>query len=108
LQVVALRWRDAVREGDLVGRLAGDEFALVLPNADAMVAAGIAERLVSALEEPIVVNGEPLRVGASIGLASCPAQAPDVKCLLRAADEAMYLNKRRGGGFAQLPAPRAA
>lgn len=95
LQVVADRWRSALRQNDTLGRLAGDEFAVILPSADAAIAEGIAERLVRALDEPIVLDGQTLRVGASVGLATCPGDATDMEALLRKADNAMYAVKRR-------------
>jgi diguanylate cyclase (GGDEF)-like protein/PAS domain S-box-containing protein len=98
LQVVAERWRSALREGDTLGRLAGDEFALVLPRADETIAGRVAQRLVRVLEEPIEIDGQQVRVGASVGLATFPDHASDVEGLLRRADHGMYAVKRRGGG----------
>jgi GGDEF domain-containing protein len=68
------------------------------------VGAAIAERLVSALEAPIVVNDQALYVGTSVGIATSPFDASDVESLLRAADRAMYLSKRAGGGFLRAAA----
>jgi diguanylate cyclase (GGDEF)-like protein/PAS domain S-box-containing protein len=102
LRVVAERWRAALREGDTLGRLAGDEFALVLPEADHATAELVAQRLVRALDEPINVDGHTVRVGASVGLATFPQDAADLEDLLRRADHAMYATKRNGGGYTPL------
>jgi diguanylate cyclase (GGDEF)-like protein/PAS domain S-box-containing protein len=99
LRVVSERWRAALREGDTLGRLAGDEFALVLPKADRFTAEGVAQRLVRALDEPIHVDGHTVRVGASVGLATFPQDAVELEDLLRCADHAMYATKRGGGGY---------
>jgi diguanylate cyclase (GGDEF)-like protein len=98
LQVVADRWRAALRHDDILGRLAGDEFAVILPRADAYTSEAIAQRLVRALAEPISFDGQELRVGTSIGLATYPADGLDVDDLVRIADHAMYAAKRGGGG----------
>jgi diguanylate cyclase (GGDEF)-like protein/PAS domain S-box-containing protein len=100
LQVVAERWRAVLRHDDVLGRLAGDEFAVVLPSADAPTAAIIAERLVRALDRPLSLEGHSVRVGASIGAATFPDDAADFDELLRHADHAMYMAKRGGGGSA--------
>jgi diguanylate cyclase len=97
LQAVAERWRSAIRPGDTLGRLAGDEFAVVLPGADAEVGAAVARRLVLALNEPISVDGQRLSVGASVGLATYPSDGTRVDSLLQHADGAMYAAKRRAG-----------
>jgi len=100
LQVVAQRWRAVLRHDDVLGRLAGDEFAVVLPNADAPTAAVIAERLVRALDRPLSLDGHSVRIGASIGAATLPDDAAEFDELLRRADRAMYTAKRGGGGCA--------
>jgi diguanylate cyclase (GGDEF)-like protein/PAS domain S-box-containing protein len=106
LQVVAERWRAALRHDDILGRLAGDEFAVILPRADAHTAEAIAQRLVHALAEPISFDGHERRVGTSIGLATYPADGLDVDSLVRQADQAMYAAKRSGGGFQPAPEVR--
>jgi diguanylate cyclase (GGDEF)-like protein/PAS domain S-box-containing protein len=102
LRIVAERWRAALRECDTLGRLAGDEFALVLPEADHATAEVVARRLVGALDEPINVDGHTVRVGASVGLATFPEDAAEVSDLLRRADHAMYTTKRSGGGYCPI------
>lgn len=99
LQVVSERWRSVLRQGDTLGRLAGDEFAVVLPQADAMIGAAIAERLVRVLDSPLLLDGHSLRVGASIGVATCPEDGSELEALFRCADDAMYTIKRAGGGW---------
>ncbi|MFC7547523.1 EAL domain-containing protein [Plantactinospora sp. GCM10030261] len=86
-----------VRPGDTVVRLGGDEFAIVaggLPDVDA--AREIADRVVAALTEPVSLDGLPLDVGGSIGIALYPAHGRDIETLMRHADVAMYDAKHRG------------
>jgi diguanylate cyclase (GGDEF)-like protein len=99
LKVVAERLRGCVRTEDTVARLGGDEFVIVTEDlhepADVRV---VAERVVAALNEPVLVNGHELRTPASIGIAmSQPGDGPDD--VLRQADAAMYVAKRRGAGL---------
>jgi diguanylate cyclase (GGDEF)-like protein len=80
-----------------VGRLGGDEFLVVLANAcDEAAACAVAERMLSSLAVPVVVDGQLLSVGASMGLAQFPQHGRTAKQLLRHADEAMYAAKRLG------------
>ncbi|MBL8776393.1 MAG: EAL domain-containing protein [Acidimicrobiales bacterium] len=92
---IARRLEQAVRGGDTVARLGGDEFGvLVEPGADARRDAElVARRVLAALADPIQVQGTPLAVGASIGIAVGHAGG-DV--LLRNADVAMYQAKATG------------
>jgi diguanylate cyclase (GGDEF)-like protein len=74
LQVAAKRLRAATREGDTVARVGGDEFSALLARAASPEdAAIVARRMVQALEQPIVIAGQPCQVGISIGIALYPS-----------------------------------
>ncbi|MFM0642696.1 EAL domain-containing protein [Paraburkholderia bryophila] len=89
-----------LRASDTVARLGGDEFAILLPTDNVDAAKIVAARLLKALETPIVVEGQVVDVGASIGIVSCPENGRDMHTLLRRADVAMYTAKRANTGFA--------
>jgi diguanylate cyclase len=89
---------------DQVVRLGGDEFALLLVQADLAQARAVAAEIREALARPILVNGIPVHVGVSIGIAALSAGTADLPSLLRQADVAMYQAKaRRMGVFAYEP-----
>jgi len=94
LQRVALRLQEAVRSSDTVARLGGDEFAILLVGADTAGAERAARKILDDLEQPFVVEGRALDIGASIGIAVHPAHGADAEALLRRADIAMYVAKR--------------
>ncbi|HEV8687621.1 MAG TPA: EAL domain-containing protein [Gaiellaceae bacterium] len=98
---LAERLRDALRESDTLARLGGDEFAILLPNLpapDAVV--GAVERVTVALEQPFVLEGLPVAVEASIGIARYPDHGTDVDILLQRADVAMYVAKESHATYA--------
>ena len=98
LQVAAKRLRAATREGDTVARIGGDEFSALLARAATPEdAAIVARRMVQALDQPIVIAGQPCQVGISIGIALYPAGGKDMDVLVAHADGAMYAAKRAGG-----------
>jgi predicted signal transduction protein with EAL and GGDEF domain len=74
--------------------MGGDEFAVLMPDADTMRAQQVATRLGAALREAFVLDGMPLHVDASIGIAVCPDHGRDRSLLLARADTAMYAAKR--------------
>jgi diguanylate cyclase (GGDEF)-like protein/PAS domain S-box-containing protein len=102
LKEVAKRLRAAARASDLVVRLGGDEFLIVLGDVPvesaATVAEGVARRVCQAFERPFDVGGG-FTTSSSIGIGLFPADAHDAKSLLSAADLGMYASKRaeRGG-----------
>lgn len=96
LQMTAARLRESVRATDTVTRLGGDEFAIILPLADAACAAAIAGTILGNLHKPFQIEQHKLFIGASIGIASYPADGSDHESLLRRADVAMYAAKRGG------------
>jgi len=100
LREVAGRLRAAVRHSDTVARLGGDEFAVLLPRGDEAAALLVARTIRETLEAPVVVEGQMVQVGASIGIALCPAHGTDAQTLLRHADVAMYMAKRARSGCA--------
>jgi diguanylate cyclase (GGDEF)-like protein len=98
---VARRLTDTLRKNDTVARLGGDEFAIIAAadtHAHADGAMLLAARLLGAIREPIDVDGTPVEIGASIGIARCPADGLEAEALLRAADIAMYRAKREARG----------
>ncbi|MGI5241111.1 putative bifunctional diguanylate cyclase/phosphodiesterase [Dactylosporangium sp. CA-139066] len=104
LVAVARRLVAAVRPADLVARLGGDEFVVVLDGAGPAEADRAAQRMITALAEPVVADGHELLVRASIGLAD-GRPGDDAGELLRRADIAMYAAKHEGGGGCQRYAP---
>jgi diguanylate cyclase (GGDEF)-like protein/PAS domain S-box-containing protein len=92
---LARRLRTLVPSADTVARLGGDEFAIIADSRPA--AEQLAASILDALEEPFVVGGRDLHVGAAIGVASA-ADATDIEQLQRNADLAMYRAKDAGGG----------
>jgi len=97
---VADRLRASLRVGDELARMGGDEFTVLLRNvADAPDAHHVADRLLGALHDPFVVDGEQVTLGLSIGIALAGSGAT-ADSLLRRADEALYSVKRGGGSGA--------
>jgi diguanylate cyclase (GGDEF)-like protein/PAS domain S-box-containing protein len=96
LQQVAARLRECVREDDLVVRMGGDEFVLLLPRLKHSDALPIAQKILARVEEPVHLDEHELCVTASIGIARFPDDGEDVETLLKNADSAMYRAKELG------------
>jgi diguanylate cyclase len=92
------RLRPALRPGDLLFRLGGDEFAVLLPDATGEAADECARRMHDLVCRPMELDGVPVQVGASLGIATAPDQATTIDDLLRCADRAMYTAKSSRGG----------
>jgi len=100
LKQVAFRLRNQLHVDDTVARLGGDEFAIVLTSAlDSNAVAMTARRILNSLQQPFVVEGQVLEVGASIGIALYPQHGSDARTLMRRADVAMYATKQSNAGF---------
>jgi diguanylate cyclase (GGDEF)-like protein len=99
LTEIAARLSGTLRESDTAARLGGDEFVLLLPATPLVGAVETARALVDFIVAPIIVEGKPLMVGASIGIAVFPNHGRDAEVLLAAADSAMYDAKHSGGGY---------
>jgi diguanylate cyclase (GGDEF)-like protein len=93
LQAVAAELRRHTRGPDVVGRIGGEEFGLILPGADSQHAGEVAERCRRALSELAV---DATALSCSAGVASFPADDPDGGRLLELADGALYWAKRAG------------
>ncbi|WP_374580876.1 putative bifunctional diguanylate cyclase/phosphodiesterase [Pseudoduganella sp.] len=94
LREVSQRFRMALRDQDIVARLSGDEFAVGLFDINQHYEASmVANKLLAALNEPFLIDGHDLRVGASIGISVYPQDGNDAETLLRLADIAMYRAK---------------
>jgi len=95
LRETARRLRQSVRASDTVARLGGDEFVVLLENLQTPAdAALLADKLRTAVAQPLEIDGEILRVLPSIGIATCPEHGTDEEQLLRHADQAMYAQKK--------------
>ncbi|MBJ3775514.1 sensor domain-containing diguanylate cyclase [Acuticoccus mangrovi] len=100
LNTIGGRLKDEVRGSDLVCRLGGDEFGILLPAPETLGDVdALCDRLIASLHLPITIeDGTSVQVGASIGACLYPAAAADFRELLLRADEALYQIKSRGRG----------
>jgi diguanylate cyclase (GGDEF)-like protein len=97
LQCVAHALEDSIREVDVLARIGGEEFAILLPNTRPEAAAELGERLRSAVEsETCSSRGRRLNVTVSVGVASYDHDLLDLDGMLRIADQAMYQAKNQG------------
>lgn len=97
LQKVVQASLESLRESDVMGRLGGEEFAILLPETDLAAALEVAERLrAHVAETAITVNKEILHCTLSIGVAQLHAEDKDIDALLQRADDAMYVAKNNG------------
>lgn len=95
LKSVAARWKTVVREGEVLARLGGDEFAVIAAG-DTDAVEHLAQRLIAALDGPLLVQQPDVRVGVSVGLARCAEHGEDRRRLVASADMAMYRAKKAG------------
>lgn len=94
LKEVAGRMKDILRETDTVARMGGDEFTLLLTDInDRSKAEIVADKIRNSISEPIIIEGNPVRIRASIGISIFPDDGSDEKQLLSKADHEMYLMK---------------
>jgi diguanylate cyclase (GGDEF)-like protein/PAS domain S-box-containing protein len=91
---IGQRWSDRLRASDTLARLGGDEFAVLVADGDRADAEAVASALREAMRAEFQVDGVPFAVGASIGQAVFPGDGTTADELLRAADLAMYRDKR--------------
>ncbi|WP_288393249.1 EAL domain-containing protein [uncultured Herbaspirillum sp.] len=93
LRTVATRLQSQARRSDIVGRLSGDEFVVVLTQYEPEHLADVVKRVQERLAMPCHINGTPLNPSASIGVALFPTNGHDIETLLHRADIAMYQAK---------------
>ena len=100
LRQLGARLEGSLREEDLLVRIGGDEFAVVLAGSDVGYATLVAERLTEDLRRPFALESVSASIGASIGIAVAPVDATDTARLIWCADVAMYRAKMGGVPFA--------
>jgi diguanylate cyclase (GGDEF)-like protein len=103
LQAVAQRLLGLLRKSDTVARMGGDEFLLILPDMNKPQDAFLtAERILSALSSPYLLEGYEVSITTSIGIAVFPDDGYDPDSLIKKADIAMYKAKEKGGNTFHL------
>ncbi len=99
---LAARLGEVLGTADQVARLRGDEFGILIPDADGKLAKQVAGQTLAALERPFMVQGLPIEVSASVGMAVAPDHGSEAERLLRRADAAMQAARKLGGGSSVL------
>ncbi len=99
LRAVAERLRgNALARSDILARLSGDEFAVLLPATNATSAKEVAARVQASFEKPITLDDHTVDLGAGIGIALCPDHGLEADALLSRAEVAMYAAKQQQAG----------
>ncbi|MDX1294735.1 MAG: EAL domain-containing protein [Sulfurimonadaceae bacterium] len=97
LKAVAHRIENVTRDSDTLARIGGDEFLLLMENIDSENdAAIVAEKIISVIKQPILVDEHTLHTSASIGVSLFPADGGECSTLIKCADSAMYHAKDEG------------
>ena len=97
LKELAARLREALRAGDTIGRQGGDEFVVLVEDAESAESiAEVAQKILDTVSRTLPVHGHEYSVTASIGISVFPDDGADVQTLLKNADIAMYRAKERG------------
>lgn len=98
LITVSMRIKEVIRSSELLARVGGDEFALIISDfIDFEELANLAKRIIATFETPVMtMQNKPIKLGISIGIAAYPHHANDIESLIMAADSAMYISKGSG------------
>ncbi len=97
LQAVSQRLQQCIRKGDTLSRFGGDEFTLLLPDAQTEEAATqVAEKILESIKQPFMLGGHEIYVGASIGISIYPDSGVTLDALIKNSDIAMYKVKKTG------------
>jgi diguanylate cyclase (GGDEF)-like protein/PAS domain S-box-containing protein len=99
LRIVAARLRTCVRPSDLAARPGGDEFAVLLPNADTEQALTVAQRIVAELSQSFMLYRQQITIGCSVGISTLANQPRSFSQLVSQADQAMYQAKMAGSNI---------
>jgi diguanylate cyclase (GGDEF)-like protein len=106
LQNVAERLTSAVRQSDLVARMGGDEFVVLIEEhrgpEEVMI---VAQKMLTLLERPVLLDWREVKVSGSVGIASFPDDGDDLETIVKHADAAMYQAKERGRNNFQFYSP---
>ena len=103
LKEVAIRLKNCVRSSDIVGRIGGDEFVVLIDDVKIKTEIeALAEKIIAAVSDKLIVFGEEKQVGASIGIAFYPEHGFDINTLINKADQSMYEIKNSGKGGVKL------
>lgn len=106
LKEMAERLKQCVRKSDTVARVGGDEFSVILEGlAEKQGAAVVVQKVLESLSQPVLLEGQEVRLTASIGITVFSLDAHDLDALLRNADVAMYYAKDRGRNNYQFYSP---
>lgn len=96
IEHTARRLEQCVRKGDMVARVGGDEFVVLLQDVASSDVSRIAEKIIENLSKPFLFANKALSITTSIGVATYPCDGEDANALLHSADSAMYDAKRNG------------
>ena len=103
LQEIAVRLRQALRAVDVVARMGGDEFVILIEEVnDVNQLTTVARNVLSTVMKPVEIRGQECRVTASIGISLYPKDGEDEQSLMKNADIAMYFTKEEGKNSYQL------
>lgn len=97
LQEIAQRFRNSLRELDILARVGGDEFIVLVDDFDDPLQLGeIAQKLLSEARKPFIIDGQEATLSVSIGIATYPGDGENAQTLIKNADIAMYRAKHHG------------
>ena len=107
LSELATRLRATLREGDVIGRMGGDEFVVLIEEfTEAVQVAEVAKKVLETVGRPFVLQGHEFEVTASLGISVFPDDGQDAQTLIKNADIAMYLVKQQGKNSFRFYAPQ--